>query len=101
MNEREYQYRLDNLRSPEYDERSEHPSVEQLLLREAIRALTAKQRMAWEYHIYEKLTLDDIGLKMSISHQAVSGHIKAAEKRIKTFCKACGPAYKLLREQMK
>ncbi len=87
----------DVLKARDYDKASEHPTPEMLLIREAVKHLTPKQRKVWDYHSYDKLTQDEIGLKLKISQQMVTKHIKAAEKRITKWCKSNMGAYELLK----
>ena len=77
---------------------SEHPSVEQMFIRQAIKYLTPKQRAVWEYYNYDQLTQDEIAEKLSITHQGVAKHIKAIEKRISKWCKSNMGAYELLKK---
>ena len=91
---------LENIPEKEYDPNCEHPKVEQLFIREAVKHLTPKQRVVWEYHNYDRLTQDEIGEKLGITHQAVSGHIRAAQDRIKKWCDYNQSVYDVIREQM-
>lgn len=77
-----------------------HPSPEQLLVREAAKYLTAKQKRVWELYNYDKLTQDEIGAKLGITHQGVAKHIKAIEKRIAKWVKSNIAAYNLIKEEM-
>lgn len=81
----------------EYDVNSEHPTPEQLLVREAVRFLTPKQRKVWEFYNYDKLTQDEIANKLNIAQPVVARHIKACEKRIAKWCQSNMGAYKLLK----
>jgi RNA polymerase sigma factor (sigma-70 family) len=81
----------------EYDERSEHPCAEVLLLREALKYLTPTQMEVWELWNYDKLTQDQIAKKLSISQQGVSKHLRAIEQRVKKFVKGNMGTYKLLK----
>jgi len=82
----------------EYDKSSEHPTVEQMFIRQAIKFLTPKQRAVWEYHNYDRLTQDEIAEKLNITQQVVGKHIKAIEKRIAKWCKSNMGAYELLKK---
>lgn len=76
-----------------------HPTPEQLLIREATKYLTPKQRKVWELHNYDRLTQEEIAFKLKLkSHSVVSRHIKAAEKRIVKWCKSNMGAYRLLKQ---
>lgn len=87
----------DTLEAPEYDEGREHPTPEQLLMRQAAKYLTPKQKKVWEMHNYDRLTQEEIATKMGISQSMVSQHIKAIEARIAKWCKANMGAYELLK----
>lgn len=90
--------KLECMKAPETDESLTHPTPEQLLIREAVKYLTPKQRKVWEYSNYDKLTQDEIAKKLKITQQAVTKHLQAIEKRIKKWCKSNMTAYKLLKE---
>lgn len=87
----------DDLHEPLPDESLKHPTPELLLIREAVKYLTQKQRQVWEYHAYDKLTQEEIANKLSISRQMVQQHIQAAERRIAKWCKSNMGAYELLK----
>lgn len=89
--------KLRSLKAKEYDKSSEHPTPEMLLIREAVKYLTPKQRAVWEYHSYDKLTQDEIAKKLKISQQMVAQHVAAAERRIAKWCKSNMGAYELLK----
>lgn len=91
---------IDEIPAKEYDTGSEHPTVEQLFIREASKHLTPKQRAIWEYHNYDRLSQDDIALKVGISQQAVSKTIRACEERIKKWCDYNNSVYNVIKEQM-
>jgi|ERR1019366_2231838 DNA-directed RNA polymerase specialized sigma24 family protein len=88
---------IESLAEKEYDVDSEHPSPEHLLIREAVKALTLQQRRVWDMHNFDRLTQEEIGKKLGISHQGVAKHIKACETRITKWCNANMGAYKLLK----
>ena len=90
---------LENYPAPEYDENREHPSVEEMFIRQAVKYLTPKQRAVWEYHNYDRLTQDEIAEKLHISQPVVAKHIKAIEKRIAKWCKSNEGAYKMLKAE--
>ncbi len=90
-------FHAENVPESIYDETKEHPTPEQLLVREATKALTLKQRRIWDMHNYDKLTQDAIAKKLHISQQTVQEHIKACERRITKWCKDNIGAYKLLK----
>jgi RNA polymerase sigma factor (sigma-70 family) len=88
----------DDLPNKEYDDSCEHPTIEQLFMREAYNHLTAKQKKIWEYHIFEKLTQDEIAQKLGITQQTVNAHIRACETRIKKWISENKAAYNLLKD---
>lgn len=85
------------LREKEYDPNSEHPTPEQLLVREAYKVLTLKQRRVWELYNYDRLTHDEIAQTLNISRQMVGKHIRSIETKITKWMKANIGAYKLLK----
>jgi len=87
----------ENKSMPEYDEYREHPSPEQLLIRQAIKYLTPKQQMVWELWNYDKLTQDEIAEKLDKDQSTIARTIKACEKRIAKWVKNNMGAYNLLK----
>ena len=69
-----------------YDPNTEHPSPEQLLLRQAVKLLTPKQKKIWELYNYDRLTQDKIADRLKISQPVVAKHIKAIRGRITRYC---------------
>lgn len=63
-------------------EDNKHPTIVQVLAKEAVKQLSAKQKAIWEARYMDGLTQEEISLKLNISQQAISKHLKAAEKRI-------------------
>jgi RNA polymerase sigma factor (sigma-70 family) len=88
---------LKNYPMTEYNKDNEHPTPEQMLLRQAIKYLTPKQKVIWEYHNYDRLTQDEIASKLKMTQQGVEGHIRRIEKRIAKYCKDNLGAYELLK----
>lgn len=82
---------------PDNEPELRHPSPEQLMLREAVRRLTPKQKKVWEMHNFDRMTQAEIGKKLKISQPMVNQHIKACEKKIAKWCKSNMGAYKLLK----
>jgi len=91
---------LDSIPAPEYDPGSEHPTPEQLFMREAAKHLTAKQKIVWEYHNYDRLTQDEIAIKLGISRTGVQHHIRASETRIQKWCEANISVYEMIKEAL-
>lgn len=83
---------------PKHD--NEHPTPEQLLVRQAVKYLTPKQRVIWEYYNYDRLTQDEIAVKLRITQPVVAKHIKATEKRIVKWVKSNMAAYNLIKAEM-
>lgn len=77
-----------------------HPTPEQLLVREAVKYLTPRQKLVWTLYNYDRLTQDEIGTKLGITHQGVAKHIKAIERRIKKWVKGNMAAYNLIKAEM-
>jgi len=75
-----------------------HPSLNQIFVKEAIRALTPKQKQVWEYLTYEKMTQDAIAHKLGLSQSVVCRHIKAAKKKMARWFKEHEGMYDLLKE---
>ncbi len=53
-------YAISNLKDKAVDVNRKHPSPEQLLMRQALKYLTVKQRQVWEYYNYDRLSQDEI-----------------------------------------
>lgn len=90
--------------SPDYEFQEpapgeKHPSPEQLLVREAAKHLTPKQKQVWELYNFDRLTQDEIGARLGITHQGVAKHIKAIEKRIKKWVAGNMAAYNLIKNE--
>lgn len=75
----------------------EHPTPEQLLIRQAIKYLTPKQKQVWELHNYDRLTQDEIAKKLNMKQPNVTISLKAIEKRIAKFVQHNLGAYELLK----
>lgn len=90
----------DELISKNYDPGSEQPTVEELFIREAVKHLTSKQKQVWEYHNFDKLTQQEIGNKLGISQQAVMGHLRAINERIKKWCDYHQEVYDIIKDQL-
>lgn len=89
----------DSLEAPEYDASSEHPTPEFMLMRQAVKYLTPKQKKVWELHNYDRLTQAEIGKKLHISQSTVAEHIAACEARITRWCKSNMGVYELLKRE--
>jgi RNA polymerase sigma factor (sigma-70 family) len=89
----------DKFAMKEYDSACEHPTIEQMFMRQAVKYLTPKQKQVWELHNFDRLTQDEIGTKLGISHQAVCKHIRACEARITKYCRDNQGAYEVLKAE--
>ncbi len=76
---------------------NKHPTPEQLMVREAAKWLTSKQKKVWELYNYDRFTQDEIAKKLGITQQGVAKHIKAIEKRIAKWIGSNLGAYNLLK----
>jgi DNA-directed RNA polymerase specialized sigma24 family protein len=90
----------DDIKAKEYDNSREHPTVEQLFIKEAAKHLTPRQKILWDYHNLDKLSQDEIAIKMGITQQAVSKHIRAIGDRIKKWCDYNQSVYQVIKEQL-
>lgn len=77
-----------------------HPTPEQLLIREAAKCLTTKQKTVWELYNFDRYTQDEIAKKLGISQPVVAKHIKSIENRIKRWVKGNLAAYNLIKREM-
>ena len=75
-----------------------HPTPEQLLIREAVKRLTIKQTVVWEYYSYDRFTQDEIAKKLGITQQGVAHHIKRIEARITKWVASNAGTYALLKQ---
>lgn len=94
---KEYQEELENIEASTYDNSSEHPTPEQLLVREALKTLTPKQTKVWQWFAYDRLTHKEIALNLGISRQAVTQMIEKIEYKVQKFCRQNRGAYMLLK----
>ena len=91
---------VENKVAPVYDPSREHPTPEQLLLREALNVLSDKQRDIWELWNYDKLTQDEIAKKVKMHQPHVAREIKKIEAMIAKWVKSNIGAYKLLKSDL-
>ena len=82
-----------------YDVKTECPTPEQAMLREAVRHLTPKQRAVWELHAYDKLSERKIADKLGKRRTTIQTQIAQCEARIAKWCKANMGAYKLIKQE--
>jgi predicted DNA-binding protein YlxM (UPF0122 family) len=77
------------------------PSVEELFIREAVKHLTPKQRVIWEYWNLDRLTQDEIALKVGRARTTIQSTIKQCEKSIAKWCAKHQFVYELLKTEYK
>jgi predicted DNA-binding protein YlxM (UPF0122 family) len=76
---------------------SKQPKAEEILFRMAIDHLTERQRKIWEMWNYDRLTQDEMALKLKIRRQSVAESISKIEDKIKKFVTINKGAYILLK----
>ena len=79
---------------------TEHPLPEELLIRQGVKYLTPKQRAIWEYWNYDRLTQDEIAMKMRMKQQNISRALKAIIRRLMKYCNDNKGLIQELREAM-
>lgn len=79
---------------------SENPTLEQLMLREAIKHLTPKQTKLWEMYNYDRFTQEEIASKLKIDRSRISRQISVIEEFIRNWCDSNMTAYELLKERL-
>lgn len=72
----------------DFEESVPQPSGEQILLDEALKLLTTKQRIIWDLYYKQEHTEEEIADQIGIAHQTVSKQLNAALKKIVTYCDA-------------
>ena len=88
------------LEAPEYNPASEHPTPEQLLVREAVKCLTLKQRRIWDMFNFDRLTHDEIAQKLGVNQSLVTRAIHACERKITKWVNDNMGAYRLLKSEL-
>jgi DNA-binding CsgD family transcriptional regulator len=91
----------DDIPAPEYDDSREHPTPEQLFIREAAKHLTAKQYNIWEYYTYDLLTKEEIGRKLGMDHTTVRDYIRRIEAKIAKWCAENQEVYNVIKESLR
>lgn len=84
----------------EYDKAQEHPTPEQLLLRESLKILEPKQLEIWEMWNYDRMTQDEIAKKLKVTQQAIQKQLKSIEKKLTKWVQSNLEAYKLLKQNI-
>ena len=82
------------------DSSNDNPTLEQLMLREAVKHLTPKQTKLWEMYNYDRFTQKEIAAKLKITQQAVDYQISTIETFIRNWCDSNMTAYELLKERL-
>lgn len=83
----------------EYDVNNEHPTPEQLFVREAIKHLTPKQRVVWELYNYDKLSQRAIAIRLGKQRTTIQTQIAQCEARIAKWCKMNMSTYKVIKQE--
>lgn len=84
---------------PDENKGQEHPTPEQLMIRQAIKLLTPKQQEVWEMWNFDRMTQDEIAERLGITRDAVKMRISGIEKKIVKYCRQRQEVYELLKEQ--
>jgi predicted DNA-binding protein YlxM (UPF0122 family) len=78
---------------------AEHPSPEQLMLREAVsKALLNKQRRVWELFNYDRLTHAEIAKKLHVTPSAITQQIRTIEKQLQRWIQEHKEVYQIIKE---
>lgn len=81
---------------------AEHPSVEQLMMREAVsKALMNRQKRVWEMYNFDRLTHAEIAKKLKVTPSAVTQQIKTIEKRLHKWIALHSDVYHTIKEACK
>lgn len=83
-----------------YDADSECPKPEQVMMRQAARHLTPKQRVVWDLYNYDKLSQRAIAKKLGKRRTTIQTQIHQCEDRIARWCKANMETYKLIKQEI-
>lgn len=83
-----------------YDRDSESPKPEQVMIRQAVRYLTPKQREVWNLYNYDKLTQDEIAQKLGKKRTTIETQVHQCEARIVKWCKMNMETYKMIKQEM-
>lgn len=77
------------------------PRVQQMIMQMAVNTLNETQREIWFLYNNERLTQDEIALKMVLKRDNIKDYIKRIETKLVKFCKANIAAYLLLKVEHK
>ncbi len=79
---------------------NEHPRPEEIMVRQAVRYLTPKQRKVWHLYNYDRLTQDEIATKLGKKRTTIETQIRQCEARIVRWCKSNMAAYNLIKQEV-
>ncbi len=91
----------DNVRNPDLmpeisTHGAEHPTPEQLMIREAAKHLSPNRRKVWDMLNYDRMTHEEIAARLKISQQAVSSQVKTIEKQLTKWIQEHKEVYNML-----
>ena len=76
-----------------------HPSVEQLMMREAVsRALMNRQKRVWEMYNFDRMTHAEIAKKLKVTPSAITQQIKTIEKQLTKWIQEHKEVYQIIKE---
>jgi DNA-directed RNA polymerase specialized sigma24 family protein len=77
-----------------------NPTIAETMFRMAVeKALTVKQREAWELFNYDRMTEEEIARKLRISRRSTRSRLDGAKYSIKMWCEANMHIYDLIKSQ--
>ena len=80
---------------------AEYPTLEEVMIRQAVKKLTEKQQLIWELYNYDRLTQDEMAEKLGVSRETVKSHVRSIERKIRRFCDEHKTVYAFLKEEIK
>jgi len=89
----------EELLAPE-PQNNEHPRPEEVMIRQAVRYLTPKQRKVWHLYNYDRLTQDEIAIKLGKKRTTIETQIRQCEARIVKWCKSNMAAYNVIKQEV-
>lgn len=90
----------DEMPAPETRTDNEHPRPEEVMIRQAVRYLTPKQRKVWHLYNYDRLTQDEIAQKLGKKRTTIETQIRQCEARIIKWCKSNMAAYRVIKQEV-
>lgn len=79
---------------------NEHPRPEEVMIRQAVRYLTPTQRKVWHLYNYDRLTQDEIAVKLGKKRTTIQTQIRQCEARITKWCKSNMAAYRVIKQEV-